>query len=330
MYALLAHGEFHMQFQFITIGRGEIGKVGVLAVIPGLLGRVEFGGICRKPFHPDICGPTLQVLPNRVPLVNAPTVKDEHEPPAEMPPETPQETHNIFTTDVLSLSLPVETEPASPWCHANRTDDRKSVVPLPLPLNWRPAPGSPCPSDHRLEHEAAFVKKDNAAPLTSGVFLYAASAACAIVRSPLRPAPGLGAPASGSSSPSRPEFSIYGRGDTAHESIARSPRPHALASTAPSDTRQSEAPSGAPSPAFSSVRLKAWADALGSVESATLAIPRAGRPGAIAIPNCGKHLRRAPLPTGSCPLSATGWPVAVFSPVAWRFPGVSCPILYQN
>jgi len=327
LYTLLAHGEFYMQLQFVTVGRGEIGKVGVLAVIPGLLGRVEFGGICRKPFHPDLCGPTLQVLPNRAPLVNAPTVKDEHEPPAEMPPETPQEAHHIFATDVLLLSLPVEPEPASPWCQANRTDDRKSVVPLPFPLNRRLPSRGPSPSHHRLEHEATFVQKNDAAPLSPGVFLYAASAACAIVRSPLRPAPGLGAPASDSSTPSRPEFSIHGRGDTAHESIARSPRPHALASTDPSDTRQSEAPSEAPSPAFSSVRLKAWADVLESVESATPAIPRAGRPGAIAIPNCGKHLRRAPLPTGSCPPSATGWPVAVFSPTAWRSLQVSCSIL---
>ncbi len=124
-----------MCLQFVAIGGGEIGKVTVLAVIPDLLCWIELRCVCRKPFHLDILAITLEVLPDRTRLVHAPAVKDQNDLAAQMPSDTSQEAHDIISTDVVSLTLPIEPESTSQRCQGDRTDKRKSIVPLPLSLN---------------------------------------------------------------------------------------------------------------------------------------------------------------------------------------------------
>ncbi len=305
----------------------EVCQVAVLGVIPGLLSGIELRGIRRKPFHADRPGMTLQVLAHRSSPVAVAPIPNEHDLAAYVATEMSQETHDLGPADIRGVDLPVQANSPSARGQGDRVNDRQPVMSIPSPQNRRLSPGCPRPTHHRLKHEAAFVKENDATAFPAGVFLYAASAACATARSPLRPAPERGARASDNSTPNASIATTRGQDDTEPQTSSRSPRPCVSVSRVPWDIRQPADRAGATPAVACTRRPKASAGVPASDEGKALLGHFAGRPDTIGAPNSPKHLRRAPPSKGSRPLRATVQLVGVAAPTPAGSLEVSCTTL---
>jgi hypothetical protein len=195
---------------------------------------------------------------------------------------------------------------------------------IPSPQNRRLSPGRPRPTHHRLKHEAAFVKENDATTFPPGVFLYAANAACATARLPFRPAPERGALASDSSSPDAPIAARRGQDDTERQTSSRSRRPRVSVSRVPWDIRQLAGRAGATPGAACTGRPTASAGVPASDEGKALLDRFVGRPDTIGAPNSPKPLRRVPPTKGSRPLRVTLQPGGAAAPTPAGSLEVSC------
>ena len=190
-----------MNAKVITIARDEVGQIRVLGVIPDLLGGVEIWRVGRKPFHMDRGGMSIQVSTQDLGTVDIPSVEDEDEFAANIPPQRTQEGYDMWTADVLRVNLPVETESKDVSRKSDGTDNRQAIMTSPRSQNRSLALWCPRSTDYRLKHEAAFVNEHDASAFPASVFLYAAIAADASVRFVPRRVLWLAVRVSGSSSP---------------------------------------------------------------------------------------------------------------------------------
>jgi len=193
-----------------TVG-GEVRQVPVLGMAPDAFHRVEVRGIGRQPLDDDPLPGGQPVLDALCP-VGAVSVPDERETVRDVPTQCLKEPEDFRGSDVVGVRGPVEAESAPMGSHGEGADRGEPVAAVPLAEDGRLATGRPGPADHRLEHEAALVKEDDAPTGFSGVFLYGATARPATALLHPRPAPGPGAPVSDNSSPLRAESSRRGRG----------------------------------------------------------------------------------------------------------------------
>ncbi len=113
---------------------------------------------------------------------------------------------HLVSTDVVIVNLEVQSKPATLWRDGDRRNDRQTVVPIPTIVDWRVASRSPGSTHHRLEHEAAFIDKNDATTGSSRFFLCAANPWCANVGSLLRLVREPVARAFGNSSPSASKY----------------------------------------------------------------------------------------------------------------------------
>ena len=310
-----------------SVQRDEVCQVAVLGVIPRLLGGIELRGIRWKPLHADRPAMTLQVLAHRSSPVAVAPIPDEHELVAYAATEMSQETHDLGPADICRVDLPVQADLPSVRGQGDRVNDRQPVMSIPSPQNGRLSPRRPRPTHHRLKHEAAFVKENDATAFPAGVFLYAASVACATARLPFRPAPERGALASDRSSPDAPIATRRGRDDTERQTSSRSPRLCVSASRAPWGIRQPADRAGATPAVACTGRPTASAAVPESDEGKALLGRFVGRPDTTGAPNSPKRLRRAPPTKGSRPLRATVQLVAAAAPIPAGSLEVSCATL---
>ena len=182
-----------------AVGR-VVRQVAVLGVTPDRLHRVEIRGVRRqrldddpstsfKPVLDELCSVRLAAVPN------------ERESLGQMPPQSLKEVENFAASDVVRVLSPIQAIASSVGSNRDCTDGRESIAAIPLSKDWRPASRCPGPSDHRLEHEAAFIEEYDCPAGSPSVFLYGASASSATSRWPSRLAPELVAPVSDSSIP---------------------------------------------------------------------------------------------------------------------------------
>ena len=192
MSTLFSDGCLDMRVKIGAVVGNEIGQVAVLGVVPDLFGRVEVWGVGGEPFDPDACTVAVQILAHDFGPMDVPTIQDEDEFTLKTASDPAEKVHNVRSSNVFGLHVPIQTQPAALRGDGDGADDRQPVVTVPCRENRRLSSGCPSPADHRLEHEATLVNKDDATALPPGVFLYAAIAAAASARFPLRPARGRG------------------------------------------------------------------------------------------------------------------------------------------
>ena len=161
----------HLAMKVIAIFGDEVGQVAVLGVVPDLLGGVDPGSSPgRKPFDQDPATMAFQILAHDLGPMHAPAIPDQHQRTADARPKLAQESHDVVCTNVLPLSAPIHVQSPSPRRQSQSCGHRQSIMSVPRAVDRRLALGRPGPAHHRLEHEAALVKKDDAPPLPTGVF----------------------------------------------------------------------------------------------------------------------------------------------------------------
>jgi hypothetical protein len=207
------HGVDKRLFKLVKALWCVVGKLPILGMAPNHFHGVEIRSVRGQPLDHDpvtLSKPRLDLL---CPM-GLPPVPDERKSLRQMSPEPLKESKHFCVADVMGILSPIKAKPPSTRCQGDCADGREPVTPIPLAQDRRLPARGPGTPNHRLEHKAALIHKDQASTGSSGVFLYAASAPSAIFRFHPRPSPALGAPASDNSSPPLGGFSIHARGDT--------------------------------------------------------------------------------------------------------------------
>lgn len=253
----------------------------------------------------------------------SPIPQQDHWPP-KMPEQVFKECSDIQPCEIAGAKIEIEGQSSPLGGHGQGADRRDSILFVEIVNDGRRSFWGPSAGHVGDEQETGFIEEDQMGAKTLSVFLYAASGTASSGRWPLRPVAGPDAPVSDSSIRGFPGVSRRGKDGRPRPNAVGSSRRHALRSTGPSDSRPPGSPSGAMSPVASSVTGRAWADGpewLGAEDPGALF---SGTSDPTGTPNSRTRSLRAPQPTDSCPLLATGWPVGVAAPVAGRFLEVSC------
>jgi len=270
---------------------------------------VKFGRVAGERIGVQAPVAGQQSLDGVGPVGPSPIPQQDHGAP-DVAQEVPKELGHLRRSNVLiGMESHIQRHTPSLGGHPQRRDGRDFG-----PVARHRQPGGlparrPGADDVRDEQEAALVEKDQMGPKLSGLFLYVATRVASSTRSPLRCVPGPASEASGSSTPAPLRAATCGWGDTAPETVLRSPpRPgapsrgpwHSHAATAP---RPGFSPrSAAAGSSASAVCLEpAWLAALLSLPSATG--PSTDTPSL-------RHTRSSwPRPTALPCAPATRWPV---------------------
>jgi len=186
-------------------------------------------------------------------------IHNQNEPMGQVLQEIRHEAFHLGSTDIVRVEGKVQAQPPTLRRNRNGRNRRDAIVAVPAILNRRAALGSPSPTDHRLEQEAALVQESKATAASSSVFLCAASPVDARKRWPLRRVRGPDAPVSGNSSPSRAARARLPRDRNGRRNASRSLRRSVSASIDRSDTHGPEGLSGAVVRAFDVGTPSAWA-----------------------------------------------------------------------
>jgi len=197
-----------------------VGKIPVLGVTPDHFDGIEIRSVRRQPLDHDpaalskpgfdlLCPMWLSAVPN------------ECESLGQMSAEPLKESKDFCAADVVRIPSPVKTKSPSTGCDRNRADGREPIAAIPLAQNWRLPSRGPGAPNHRLEHKAALIEKDQGSAGSSSVFLYGATAPSATFRLHAHLFLALGAPASDNSSLLLAALSIHARGDNGLRRCAR-------------------------------------------------------------------------------------------------------------
>ena len=138
----------------------------------------------------------------------------------------------ILGLNIMVNHVKIKAQPSANWRDSKSRDNRKPIPAIPAVMNRCLSSRRPCTTDHRLEHKAAFVHKNNGSTAFSGVFLYAASRSFAMLRWLLRRVREPGVPVSDNSSPSEPGDARPRRDRTQSRSVFLLRRPPAIRSIA--------------------------------------------------------------------------------------------------
>ena len=200
-------------FKVLNAVGSIVGQVPVLGMTPDRLHRVEIRCVGWQELG-DNPPSSLNPVLNQLRPVRLSAVSNDRESLRQMSQHSLKEVKNFSTPDIMSVLSPVQTISSTVRGNRDCADGRESIAAIPLAKDRRLAPGCPGSSDHRLEHEATFIKKDHVSAGSAGVFLYGASAPSATSRWPPRRALGLVALVSDNSILPLATLSTHGRGDS--------------------------------------------------------------------------------------------------------------------
>jgi len=238
--------------------RAEIGQVHVLRPSPDLFIGIEFRGMRGQPFDLDPPRESLsQVL--RGGEMNRPTIQDQDDPVGKMFEEFRHKALDLGGTEVVLLEPKAQGQMLSLRRDRDRRNSGEAVVAFPTVLEGRVPLGTPGPADHRLEHKAGFIEKNEAPAASSSFFLSAASLVDATGRWLLRRVRAPALRVSDSSSRCHAARARPRKGRSEHRNASRSRRRSASTSTSRSDSRGREGPATAIVPASGVARPSAWA-----------------------------------------------------------------------
>ena len=193
-------------------------------MVPNPLHRIKIRSIRRKPFGLKPIG-MLSPKQTNCFTMNAVTVQNHNKLSAQVPAESLKERHRLFRADILGMDMKVQSQTPPFWGNSDSRDDREAVVAVPTVLDRRFAFRRPCPATHRLQHKAAFIRKNDTISLPMRFFLYGANPAVASVGWLSRRVRGPCVRVFGNSSPANAEGARHDRDDTLPQSSAGLPRP---------------------------------------------------------------------------------------------------------
>jgi hypothetical protein len=155
------------------------------------------------------------------------------------------ETLKIIGPHVMIREVKIQTKTMPFRRDSNRRDSRKPVMPVPTVQDRCLAAWGPSTTNQRLEHEAAFVGKNDATPGLTRVFLCAASLSFANLRWLVRRVLSPVVRAFGRSSPGRSRFARPVKDGNEQRSSCGSPRPLATVSREQCESHEPPASSSA-------------------------------------------------------------------------------------
>lgn len=311
--------------KLLQVPRCAVGQ-SVIGLIPNIFSRVKFWCIRWKIFYMKSWMFKEPLLDFFTSVDCSPIPQKDHWP-SNVPEQVFEEGSNIQASEITSAKLDIEGDVSSFRRYHQGIDGRNSVLLVEIVQEGRLPFRCPGAGDVGNKQKARFIQKDQMGPKLFGLFLYGASGNASNGQSVFRFFATPGAPVSGSSNPGLPGVSRRGRDDTQRQTVSRSPRLLAGASTYPSDNQRRGVPSEAALPVCASGTGRAWVDVQAWAGARDLECPWHGTPDAIGTLNSQKHLTRVRRPTASCPLLAAGLLVGDASPADVRFLGVSCPII---
>jgi len=200
-------------FKVLNAVGSIVRQVPILGMAPDRLHRVKIRRIGWQELG-DNPPPSFNPVLDQLRAVRLSAVPNERESLRQMSQQSLKEVKNFSAPDIVSVLSPVQTISSTVRGNRDCADGRESIAAIPLAKDRRLAPGCPGSSDHRLEHEAAFIEKDHASAGSAGVFLYGASARSATSQWPPRRALGRVALVSDNSILPLAILSTHGRGDS--------------------------------------------------------------------------------------------------------------------
>ena len=186
--------------EMTQIPRRAVGH-GPLEMGPDELVGVELGGVAGEAFRLQARMARQVVADHDRPVRLVPVPQQNHRT-ADLPEKLAQELKHLEGADVLvGVEAGVEADPPSMGRDGESREGR-DLGPVSGAAQYRGlSAGRPGADQGRRQQEAALIEERQMGAMPCGVFLYGASDTASSERWPLRSAPGLGSPASGSSSP---------------------------------------------------------------------------------------------------------------------------------
>ena len=128
-----------------------------LALSPDKLIRIEFGCVRGEAVNVQPGAVFSEVLVHQLSTMDRSAIPHQHDRSAQVPQQVAQELHDLYTGDVLSMELHIQT--CSPMVGRNGEggDRRDPVPPIAVVQDGRFPPWRPCPSNRRDQEEPAFV-----------------------------------------------------------------------------------------------------------------------------------------------------------------------------
>jgi len=200
----------------------EVCQVGVLGLIPTLLGRVKIGGVGRQPLDPQP-GRMVRQKQSRRFAVRAGTVPYQNERPPHVTMQLSHHRHQVFRAHVPLLQTKIQPDATTLRREGEDVGCRQAIMPVPTILHGRLSARRPGATARGLKHKTALVLEDNASFSTRALFLGEAKFALANGQSPIRRARVRGVPASGNSSSTFATNATHDQHDTSRQSVVESP-----------------------------------------------------------------------------------------------------------
>ncbi len=160
------------------IVRREVGEPPILEMTPDLLLRLQLRRVRRQPDHVPVAMGREVATYLPVP-VRIPAVPQQHERPAEMAPEMPEEFEDVRAADILAgMESQVEGDAPAARRHDECADRRDLLVRAGPDRQQRGlAPQRPCAAEQRGHQKPRFVQADQARA-ESGQFFLARAQSC--------------------------------------------------------------------------------------------------------------------------------------------------------
>lgn len=209
----------------------EISQVGGFGVAPDVFGGIEFRSISRQPLDADPSAKAGLELAGRRPR-DLPAIPDQRDFP-EPTDQLGHELNHILGNDVVIEDVEVESQASALGRNRKGGDHRQPIMPVPAVKHGGFTPRRPGATDHRLQQEAGFIKKNKRSAAAPRVFLCAAHRSCASDRWPPGRVREHAAEASGNSSRADATSVRRPTGRTRRRTCEQSTRRCAARSTTP-------------------------------------------------------------------------------------------------
>ena len=199
--------------QVVDVFRNEVGQCSVLGLVPHVFHRIEFRGVCRKPFDLE---PIDAVVPqlSHGGTMNGQAIADQDDRTAHMSMDFTQEPGHIRRFGIVVKQFVVQAKATGPGSARDRGERGDPVVSVPSMLQRRLANRSPDAPAQWLKQIATFVEKNQASLPFEALFLAAATDRGATERWPVPRARGRAVLASVDSTPACEAISARSPGGT--------------------------------------------------------------------------------------------------------------------
>ncbi len=231
---------------------------------------------------------------------------------------------NVGSTDVVLLEREVQVQMPTLRRDRDHRHSGEAVVTLPTVQERRIPMGTPGPADHRLEHKAGFIEKNDVSTAMPSFFLYAASLVDANGQWPLRRVRAPGLRVSGNSSRCHAARARPRKGRSGRRNASRSLRRSASASTGRSYIRGREDLLTATVPASGVAGPSTWAGGRDAAWPSSRPVPPAEKSSSTGIQPPARRRVSGPLRWDRDRLRATRRPEAGDIRALRVFLGFSC------